>query len=58
MKDKVKSLQKALETNCQKCNSCPGDEEHGCPFSEEINNNYTKQCNCCYDCRQECLMDI
>ncbi len=31
---------------------------HGCPFAEEINNNYDFKCNCCKKCTQKCLMAV
>lgn len=42
------------------CNGCgkDGQEDHGCPYREEINNNHEFQCNCCRNCRHECAMDI
>ena len=40
-----------------KCGN-PGEEEHTCPYKEEINGNSKTLCNCCNKCRHECLMDI
>lgn len=43
------------------CSSCggPGKELHGCPFAEEINDNYSEEfCTCCDECRQNCCDDI
>jgi hypothetical protein len=38
--------------------SNPATEDHTCPFSEEIHNDYEYMCNCCDDCYHECAMDI
>jgi len=41
------------------CKSCEaGKGEYGtCPYEEEINDNKTT-CNCCKECRQECVDDV
>lgn len=41
-----------------KC-SCgqPGEEDHTCPYAEEINGS-DALCNCCSDCQYECCMAI
>ena len=50
------------ETKSDKCSRCqknPSSEPHACPFQEEINgNDDDSYCDCCDDCRHECLMDI
>ena len=33
------------------------EPEHTCPYSVEINDNYDT-CNCCDECRQECIAAI
>lgn len=33
-------------------------EPHGCPYAEEIGNNYEFQCTCCSECTCKCGMDI
>ena len=33
-------------------------DEHGCPFREEINDDYESMCNCCPACTHACAMDI
>ncbi len=33
-------------------------EPHGCPFAEEVHDNYEFQCTCCPLCTYECSMDI
>jgi len=33
-------------------------EEHTCPYSEDVNNDFTTMCNCCAYCQHNCLMDI
>ncbi len=36
----------------------PPDEEHICPYQEDINNNRDFTCTCCADCRWQCAQDI
>jgi len=44
---------------CERCKSNSGtDENHTCPFAEEINGDYEANCNCCEECYHECCMDI
>lgn len=44
---------------CQSCQKEPAQERHECPFQAEINGEESADyCNCCDDCRQNCLMDI
>ena len=42
---------------CQSCKN-EGVEDHGCPFSEEIRDDYDTMCNCCSECQYECAQDI
>ena len=35
-----------------------GTSLHGCPFSEEIHDDYDRLCNCCDACSHECAQDI
>lgn len=43
------------------CDNCGKDHSdfglHICPFKEEIYEDYTN-CNCCFDCGHNCLMEI
>lgn len=36
----------------------PATELHTCPYKEEINGDKLTLCDCCSDCRQECVWDI
>jgi hypothetical protein len=36
----------------------PADEEHTCPFAEEIHGRTEPACRCCPDCTRECANDI
>lgn len=40
-----------------KC-GCEGSEQHPCPFKWEILDDKETTCNCCDECKRECLMDI
>lgn len=51
-------------TEPKKCgarNDCQNEatEPHSCPYAEEINDDFDEEhCECCDDCRQECVWDI
>lgn len=49
-------LQEEKENTC-KCGG-EGEEDHSCPYQEDINDDYETKCNCCRECRHECAMDI
>ena len=36
----------------------PPDEEHTCPYQEEINGNSEFTCTCCAECRTACVWAI
>lgn len=38
--------------------SLRGQILHGCPYAEEINDDFKSRCNCCEACTHECAMDI
>lgn len=42
---------------CRSCRKNPAEEDHACPFAEEIYNDH-EPCNCCKECTNECCMDI
>ena len=46
------------EASTCRCGQPGTDENHPCPFAEEINDNHEDVCNCCEDCQYECTMDI
>ena len=35
-----------------------GQEDHPCPYDEDVNNNPDSVCNCCNDCCNNCADDI
>ena len=44
---------------CQGGCGKPGeDEDHTCPYNEDVNNDSASTCNCCDDCAYQCAMDI
>lgn len=51
---------KKCEGKCGARDGCqnPAEEDHTCPYAEEINEDYESLCNCCSDCAHECAMDI
>ena len=42
--------------NC-KCGEL-GEENHPCPFAQDIHDDSETLCNCCENCNYECCMDI
>ena len=46
--------EKCQRTRC----TAKGEPLHGCPYQEDVNDNYEFRCNCCDECRHECAMDI
>jgi len=36
----------------------PGEFDHPCPYSEDINNDSETLCNCCEHCQSQCADDI
>ena len=45
-------------TCCDTCRKNNAEATHGCPFAEDVHDDYEKQCNCCEDCQQECRDSI
>ena len=43
---------------CQSCGWNKAEELHTCPYKEEINNDSATLCNCCKECKYDCLRDI
>jgi len=35
-----------------------GEDDHTCPFAEEINDDHESMCNCCNVCASGCADDI
>jgi len=43
----------------EKCKcGADADQDHTCPYREELNGDSETLCNCCENCRRACLMDI
>jgi hypothetical protein len=47
-----------MEINDCHCGENPADDEHTCPFAEEINDDYESLCTCCPDCTRNCADNI
>lgn len=45
------------DCTCDKCGEESGGS-HSCPYDEEFNSGYSDSCNCCDNCRRQCLYDI
>ena len=43
---------------CDRCEFNQATDDHTCPYAEEIHDDYSPVCNCCYDCTQWCADDI
>ena len=48
---------KSLEL-CQTCKNNAATSNHGCPYCEEIQEDFGTLCNCCADCQRECRQAI
>lgn len=42
---------------CQTCKEVPAEEEDACPYHKDIYD-IEVLCNCCDECRWECMQDI
>ncbi len=47
-----------VENLCSHCETRPREEDHTCPFAEDVNGDFDSLCDCCDDCTHECAMDI
>ena len=47
-----------VRPKCGNCGTNDAADEHGCPYAEEIHDDFTTMCTCCDDCRHDCLMEI
>lgn len=43
---------------CSKCDKNEGMPLHTCPFLSDVHENNQFKCNCCDECRQNCVDDI
>jgi len=41
-----------------KCGSNPEEEDHICPYAEDIHGDRESLCNCCSVCASNCAADI
>ena len=48
----------ANEPECGRCGAEGRIEDHPCPYQTEINGDFGFQCNCCDECRTDCIMEI
>ena len=56
--DKDKVVRRLLNEKCESCGDNLAEDEHNCPYKEEINNDDTSLCNCCSKCTEDCAGDI
>ena len=47
-----------MKEKCPKCEEREAQEEHTCPYLEEIGNSYEELCTCCEYCTQNCAMEV
>ena len=47
-----------MDDKCQTCNNNNGQDEHTCPYAEDICDDWETTCNCCDECEQQCAEDI
>ena len=43
---------------CLRCKKNDAEDEHTCPYAEDIFNDCKSLCNCCSDCQHDCARDI
>jgi hypothetical protein len=43
---------------CSRCDYNVAQQEHTCPYAEEIHGDSSSLCDCCSDCESQCCMDI
>lgn len=44
--------------SCGQCKKNPPEDDHTCPYAEDILGDCETECNCCKDCERECAMAI
>jgi hypothetical protein len=48
-----------IENNDQcTCDEMDPDDEHPCPFAEDVNDDHENMCACCPYCEERCADDI
>lgn len=43
---------------CSVCKKNAAQEEHTCPFREDVNDDHDSLCDCCDECEQNCCDNI
>ena len=43
---------------CPGCGYGEAQEAHECPYQSDVNNDSEFTCECCDECRRDCLEDI
>ena len=46
------------ETKCQQCGNKTEEEEHPCPYLQELDGDEEPHCNCCESCINDCHLSI
>jgi hypothetical protein len=57
MGDKERKEESVIGASLCDCGKA-GEDNHSCPFADEIHNDRTTMCNCCKDCQSECARSI
>lgn len=55
---KAKPKKKKETGSCERCHKHEAQDEHTCPYQEEINDDKEYTCTCCKECEEDCAMDI
>jgi hypothetical protein len=55
----IQAMLKREKQMSDKCN-CGNeqDDEHTCPFAEDVGNDSESLCRCCEECTYQCAMDV
>ncbi len=49
------------EYNPELCDSCqhnPAEDDHTCPYHQDVMSDHEFECNCCKVCEHNCCMEI
>ncbi len=55
---KEKVVRRLLDDKCDSCEKNLAEDDHTCPYAEDIGDDSETLCNCCEECEGECARDI
>lgn len=54
----AKDFEYLISIKCSICKTNRAQDEHTCPYAEDINDDGETLCDCCSSCEENCRMDI